>query len=367
MENEKRSEFIASHILDIIKYSPSENADVFFFSADMPDFSVLEHTVRNLQENILVVLPFFTVIPDSILKNTPDDYTLLNFSVFSGDSDFYVKKSKRNVLCFADVRLFQEDRFWRFAEHMKFTRIFVLFANCASLHEYGYRQSFSLIGEFRASHRQDIQLCAFFNQIPEKTDDFSAIFYSRNTISVNTLSQTLPTEFEERIGTREKYVFLSSILRCEPLTKTAVVFATRRELYEFVRQLKMPVDELSIIHGGLSYEEFSKSLNDFYAGRTKILLATKAVFASTVFIRSEKVYCCSVPFSLSHLYSLHSLLDKPDKKLSCVYCKDDVLHLIRLTMGTAEYMDIEEKDEFINKRLGCLNEIIKNIRKEKVK
>ena len=95
MENEMCSDFLSSHIQDIIKYSPSENADVFFFSDTMPDFSFFEHTIRNLKENILVVLPFFTVIPDSILKSTRDDYTLLSFSCFSEDRDFAVKKSKR--------------------------------------------------------------------------------------------------------------------------------------------------------------------------------------------------------------------------------------------------------------------------------
>lgn len=367
MENEKRFDFLDAHIQDVIKYAPSEKSDLFFFCGDMPKFPFFEHTVKALKENILVVLPFRTVIPDGIPESTQNDFTLLELNTFSEDNDFSVKKSKRNVLCFADVRLFSEDRFWRFFEHMKFTRIFVLFSNCARLYEYGYRQSFSLIGDYRASHKHYIQLCAFFNQKPKNADDFAVRFYSQKLISVNTQTDALHCVFIEKANKREKYIFLASCLIAEPLEKTAVVFATRRELFEFIAYLKKPVEELSILHGGLPYTDFSKTLNDFYSGKTKILLATKSVFASAVFVNSEKVYLCSVPFSVANMYSVHSLLDDTDKKISCVYCKEDVILLSRLALGTAEYLGIEEKDEFVKNRLLGLNEIINNIRKEKEK
>lgn len=367
MENEKRFDFSDAYIGDIIKYAPSEKSDLFFFCGKMPDFSFFEHTVKDLRENILVVLPFYAVIPESILKNSQNEFTVLELNPLSEDSDFAVKKSSKNILCFADVRLFSEDRFWRFAEHINFSRIFVLFADCANLYEYGYRQSFSLTGEYRASQKQYIHLTAFFNQMYENAEDFTSRFYTQKLISVNTLPQKLPAEFVEKGNQREKYIFLASSLKNEPLEKTAVVFATRRALYEFISHLKKPIDELSIAHGGMSVADFGKSLNDFYSGKTKILLATKAVFSSSVFIGCDKVYYCSLPFSVANLYSVYSLLKNRDSKVSCVYCNEDVLLLSRLAVGVAEYFGIEEKDEFIKNRLLGLNEIIKNIRKEKVK
>ena len=367
MENEKQFDFFDACVQDIIKYSPSEQSDLFFFSGNMPDFSFFEQAVNILKENILVVLPFRTVIPDSILKSKQNDFTMLELNPFSEDSDFALKQSSKNVLCFADVRLFSEDRFWRFAEYINFGRIFVLFADCANLYEYGYRQSFSLIGEYRASQKQYIHLTAFFNQMYEDAEDFTARFYSQKLISVNTLPQNLPAEFVEKVNQREKYIFLASSLKNEPVEKTAVVFATRRELFEFVSHLKKPLNELSIAHGGMSLADFGNSLNDFYDGKTKILLATKAVFASSVFINCDKVYYCSLPFSVANLYSVHSLFENRNNKVTCIYCNEDAVLLSRLALGSAEHFGIEEKDEFIKNRLTGLNEIIKNIRKEKVK
>ncbi len=365
MENKKQIDFLSADIRDVIKYAPSEKSDLFFFCGDMPKFPFFENTVKELNENILVVLPFRTVIPESILKNPRTDFTLLELNTFSEDKTFAVKKSKKPVLCFADVRLFCEDRFWRFLQYMNFSRIVVLFANCAQLYEYGYRQSFSLIGEYRASQKQYIHLTAFFNQMPLNTNDFAVCFYTQKLISVNTLPKILPAEFMQNANQKGKYTFLASELNKEPLEKTAVVFATRRELFEFISHLKKPLEEFSIVHGGLPYTDFGKVLNDFYTDKTKILLATKSVFASSLFINCEKVYYCSIPFSVSNLYSVHSLLKNGNNKINCVYCNGDVINLSRMALGTAEYMEIDEKDEFIKNRLSGLNEIIKNIRKEK--
>lgn len=353
--------FSSPEMLNILKCSADGKSDLLFRCKVMPKFAEITKAALYLDCNVLVFLPNAAVIPELLLNEIKKQLNVICIDTFSSDSEFYIKNRHKNILCFADVRLLNEDRFWRFAEFAKFEEFFVLFADCARAFEYGYRYSYSLIAEFRASQKEYIHTCIFCNQIDEKQEDFLNIFGCSEILGIQEEIFPLPVNFIACKNTKERYKTIFEQYKTDFCGKSAVIFQTRRELFEFLACYKEQINDFAVFHGGLDAKKRKQSINDFYTGKKKILLATKSVFASFLGIFCDNVFLCGLAYSSVNLLSVYSLFGEVAKDIQSVYCADDIALMKKLSLGAAQFFDFENTDEFLKNRFRELDEIINNI------
>ncbi len=247
----------------------------------------------------------------------------------------YSRINYSSDILFADVRFMCDASFRRFITENNYRRIMPVFAECTLIGEYGYKESYSWIGEYRAEITHFCQIVPVFSSCIENIEDYRNIFASMNAVvigecrksEVNAYKTNSPvSKFYHTAAEAEKYAF----------RKITVYFNSRSELRDFGRFLDKRGTSYMYIDGSMSCEESLRRLKEYNLGKTNILLATKSFIPVSLFYPSDIVFLCGVPFTLSHIERL--ACSSSGAFLKIIYCEEDYLRNNRIIHSLAEVL-----------------------------
>lgn len=262
------------------------------------------------------------------------------------DNDFIV----------SDIRFLNKSTFRDYLVRHRFTRIILLFTECADIGEYGYRESFFSAGEFRAELEYFCQIIAFFSPCVADITGFADYFGCEDVICAGitdhadfTCCETSDVlqKFRQTAASAGKYAF----------RKVLVYFNSRSEARDFASFLSAQGKAHMTIDGSLCLNEKHAVLSRFYNSDCCILIATKTFIPDSLFFSFHKVIFCGVPFSEAHLYRCTYAC--ADRKIDVIYCESD---FIRNEKIIRSFSVKTEDNRVYEQRTGRLLEI-KNILK----
>ncbi len=225
-------------------------------------------------------------------------------------------------LLIADIRFMNEPLFRQFLAEKGYRRFVIPFCECADSGEYGYRESFFRIGEFKSECDEFCQLVAFFSPVKSELTDYLYFFGCENAVfagyeedtDIRVFEASSPySKFYQTAYEAEKYAY----------KKVCIYFNSRSEEADFSLFLSKRGTEHFCIDGSKSPAEKNSILYKYFNSDCCILLATKSFIPESLFLKCDKCIICGMPFSFSHL-SRCSLIT-PDREVSVIYCKDDFI------------------------------------------
>lgn len=261
----------------------------------------------------------------------------------------------------SDIRFMSESSFREYLHKKKFRRLIVLFAECADTGEYGYREAFHWIGEFRAESDSFCQVVAFFSPVENHLQDYLQAFGCKEVIFAG--ENTLPDiKVFEAVSPAAKFYYTASVAEKYAYKKVCVNFNSRAEASDFGRFLMKRGTSYLYFDGSLTYEEKEKVLNEYIEGKVRILIATKAFITETLFFHTDICIFCGVPFSLSHLY--RSSLAAANSRIHIIFCEEDIERNEKISRSFAAVTNIQEVYEKRQSRLFDIKKLISDIEKE---
>lgn len=260
------------------------------------------------------------------------------FSCYGEKTDCIFFENAPDVL-FADVRFMINSSFRDFITKNNYRRIVPVFSECALIGEYGYREAYSWIGEYRAEISHFCQVVPLFSSCIDNMEDFRKVFASdecvvigeKTDISFNVFKTgSAKGKFYHTAAEAEKYAF----------RKITVFFNSRTELKAFGRFLDKRGTSYISVDGSISPNEYSLRLKKFSEGEVNILLATKSFIPSSLFCSSEIVILCGVPFTLSYIERITPV--NTDTAVKIIYCEEDYRRNDRIIRSLSEALGNED-------------------------
>ena len=229
----------------------------------------------------------------------------------------------------SDIRLLSHPDAPDFLERSGIKEYILPFYECADPASYGYRFSYRYIAELRAALPFPVHITGI-SVNEELTDRVFRALGVRDFCQVGAPADVTLTRFR---ATGERAKLYETAAACEkyPLEKRIVFCPTRAAARSLAAVLFRRNTPFGLFHGGRTPEQNASALEAYIGGRTPLLIATKALFASFCFLTADRVLSCGVPFSLPHARSLALL--SPAASLHCVYCEEDVRLNVRLIDG----------------------------------
>ena len=323
-------------IKNLITQSHSAEKDVFF--AGVPD------DIRNAFGDDVKTL---FLMPGAFSMCGEDDFS----DVRRSPSDFRFHKGLSTV--FADVRFMADENFRSAVTLYGFSRIAVMFPECADISQYGYRQSYSWIGEYRAERKDFVQLAAFMSPFYKSVENSGSYFGRGEAFIVADDDERPAFAVRKTASSKEKLYTAAALCEKYAFDRVAVYFNSRQEAAVFRRLLENRGTGCLYLDGALSSSERYAVLSEFMTGKRNILVTTKAFIPSSFFCPPERVIFCGVPFSSSHLYRSSCACKKHPPVV--IYCDEDISRnekIISSLTGAFSDSEIQEK------RLVCLENIV---------
>ncbi len=310
------------------------------------DSSVKELIKRayDVQKDVILRLPLsdFSALSSDGIKTV----VLFPGAYFSGpESPFssYCGKNSPTAylsapdLLFADVRFMGDASFREFLTRKKYRRIAPVFSECAIVGEYGYRESFSWIGEYRAEISRFCQVTPFLTPCAEPVNELLSAFGTKDALIVG--EKVLP-DFTvcKTHSPSEKFRYTAAEAEKHAFRKVCIYFNSRNEEMQFAGFLQKRGTPFISVNGENTAEEFSRKLKKYRDSDINILLATKSFIPSSVYLSPEKTLMCGVPFSLSHISRCQSF----SSSLRVIYCEEDFERNGKILSSFSEQTDNEE-------------------------
>lgn len=272
------------------------------------------------------------------------------FSVYDGKISPLAFLSAPDVLL-SDIRFMGDSGFREFLTKKKYRRLVALFSECALKGEYGYRESFRWIGEYRAEITHFCQVLAFISPSAEFSDELQDIFASEDTVLIG--ERELPSlSFYKAPSAAAKFYFTAAEAEKYAYKKICIYFNSRTEQKQFASFLGKRGTPFIAVNGELTPEKYKSELMRFVDSDITILLATKSFIPSALFLPFYKVLLCGAPFSLSHL----SRCENPfsSSPVFTIYCEDDLERNRKIISSFSE--TAEDKNIYL-KGISYLSEI----------
>ncbi|MBQ6065793.1 MAG: hypothetical protein IJK89_03145 [Clostridia bacterium] len=318
--------------------------DLFFVSGVLPPYETIAAAFMVQEEPTLMVVSGMFSVPDRLLKN---DITPL-FSRHRS-APLRVCVLADGVIA-ADIRLLADAEFRAFCEQRKISHLIVPFAELADGNEYGSRDSYGWIGEWRASLPCALRVTAVFSEPLSDYGPFIARFASPGCTVVN--AYRAPDVFAyQTVGIRKKYAYTRELALRRFAHRSAVFFTDRREAEEFLRFLHHADVRAVYVNGNMTEEQLYDAL-DAFSSCDDLLIATKSVLASCLFYRADNVFFCGIPYSVSFLTRCASFSN--DGSISCVFCEKDIEVDINILKCFAGNRREEEREPFLSEALNKL-------------
>lgn len=254
---------------------------------------------------------------------------------------------------FADVRFLKNVNFRNLLRKMNVRRIVIPFAECALEGEYIYRESFSLVGEFRDETEYFCQVVAFLPPCNVDAKELMLPFGCENVICageneilpINPYATGSPlTKFYHTAAEAEKYAY----------KKVLICFNSRGEAKEFAAFLNKRGTPFRYIDGETDVYAKRNILDDFFISDISIILSTRTVIPETLFFRFDKCIFCGVPFTFSHIF--RCAYSSCEKEVLTVFCEEDFVRNAKISRSLAH---ITGNEEIYDKRHKSLLEIQK--------
>lgn len=317
-------------IKELISAAYSEKYDVFL---RLPFPSLKEAVFDNARSAVLLPGAF-------------SGFAHMPFSDFRRAEPFDVSENEVRIFT-ADVRYIADENFRRMLNQRNITRFIVPFAECADCGEYGYRESYSWIGEYKAETTEFCQTVAFISPSYDRLTELSGIFNCKNVISIGRNEYIEPRIYKVA-STAAKFFFTASESEKFPFEKICIFFNSRHEAHQFGRFLHKRRTPYFLIDGSVPTDERRRILENIKNDGKGILLATKALLPDTVYYDFSKCILCGVPFSFSHLFRCASAA--PKEKPLVIYCEDDYTRNDRISLAFSEFTG--DKSIYIKRRQG---------------
>lgn len=323
-------------IKNLITQAYPAGKDVFF--AGVPD------DIRNVFDDNVKTL---FLLPGAFSLCGEDGFT----DVRNYPTAFNIPEGLRTL--FADVRFMADENFRCALTKSGFSRIAVMFSECADVSQYGYRQSFAWIGEYRGEREDFVQLAAFVSPFYKSVEKSGAYFGGGEAFIVADDDETPAFSVNKTDSEKSKLATAAALCEKYAFDRTVVYFNSRQEAAAFRRLLERRHTDCLYLDGAVSAIERRAVLTEFMLARTNILVATKAYIPSSFFCPPERVIFCGVPFSVSHLYRCASACKKHPPAV--IYCDDDIRRNEKIIASLSEVFSDSKIQE---KRLDCLENIV---------
>lgn len=325
-----------SSVKNVISSAYDCRKDVFL-NIVLPD--IRELSFDNVKTAVLFPGPFYSEDKHAFsdIKTQPSDC----MKIFPGE------------LLLADIRFMADEKFRSMLTESGVTRLVTVFSECADKSEYGYREAFSWIREYKAEISHFCQTVSFFSPVSNSAENVKQnlsdrdIFYvnGKYDIRVNHFLVNSPKEkFRKTAEAAEKYAY----------RRVCVYFNSRGEAKDFCLYLKRRGTAFSYVDGSLPLISQKESLLCFHNSSPNILVATKSYIPTSLFYPPERVIFCGAPFSPSHYYRCTFSLRERDSVV--IYCEDDFIRNEKIIRAFSEYTDNEE---IADKRLSRLSDMKK--------
>ena len=257
--------------------------------------------------------------------------------------------------CLYDIRRLCDEDFRKSLISGNIKRVVLLFAECADIAEYGYREAFGWIGEMRAESSVFFQVVAFFSPCSDSLETGKELFGCKDLICIG--ERELPdADVLSTVSPRSKFFQTAELCEKYAFKRSAVYFNSREEAKSFVKFLDSRGTRCAYADGALSPEELRENVLKFTRGAVNILIATKSFVPTSYFYPPEKVFFCGVPFSLSQLSRCAMPLKK--EKPLIVYCEDDIKRNEKIIASFSEKL---QDEEIFSMRISRLNDMVKTI------
>lgn len=283
--------------------------------------------------------------PSSVFVNADSP-----FSVYDGKMSSEAFLSGPDVLL-SDIRFMGDAAFREYLTKKKYRRLVTLFSECALKGEYGYRESFRWIGEYRAEITHFCQVLAFISPSAEFSDELREVFSSEAPVCIGE-REIPPLAVYEASSAAAKFYYTAAEAEKYAYKKICIYFNSRTEQNQFAGFLRKRGTPFVSVNGELTPERYKSELIRFAGSGITILLATKSFIPSALFFPFHKVLLCGAPFSLSHL----SRCENPfsDSPVFTVYCQDDFERNRKILSSFSE--TAEDKNIYL-KGISYLSEI----------
>ncbi len=253
----------------------------------------------------------------------------------------------------ADVRLLGDAAFRAYCADAAIGHILVPFAELADLCEYGGRNAYGWIGEFRAELPFEIRVTALFSEPLPDYGPFLARFASPGCTVID--ASVAPSVFAyEAADIRKKYACALALAEKRALRCAAVFFTDRREAEEFLRFLRRRGKNGLYLNGGMPAAEQKAALDAFGRGEG-LLVATKSAIPYAPFYRADDAIFCGVPYSASLMARCASF--SAEGELTCCFCPDDFKTDRNILRHFADGLPEEEREAYLENRLTKLAEV----------
>lgn len=334
--------------VDLIKAAAGEQTDVFLLPSRMPSGRELVFFSQCPEGGTAIVFPREPVIP----KNVP--------ALVYRNGVFYGESSRK--LLFADAGSFADDEFTGFLRKNGFRRLIVPFADAAAPFAGAHSGQMSLIGEYRASVPEYVQLIAVFasDMTGETEKDFVRIFSCGRYAVAGTPSKRgmRSVEFLSREGT---FHFAADECEKRGEGRTAVFFNDRLNAVDFVRFMKKRGTPCAVFHGGMTYEEKKNALNTFSSDENGVIAATGAFLPTSLFCDIRNAVFCGIPSEIGYNQMIRSAVPGGEDLL-WTFCPDDIKRAAGSIYSYASFLPESEKEIFLRLRMRALENILKQIK-----
>lgn len=305
-------------IKNLISAAFSEEYDVFL---KIP-FPFLKDTVLDFVRSVV------------LLPGAFGGFAQIPFSDYMSPERIIVPENNA-LLTVADVRFMADENFRNMLSAGGYSRIFVPFAECADSGEYGYRGSYSWIGEYKAERADFCQTVAFISPLYNDLNVLSEIYSCKNVISVGRNTLCEPRIYKVSSVTA-KFFTTASEAEKYPFEKICIFFNSRQEARQFGRFLHKRRTPYYFIDGSVCTNEKRKILDDITKNSGGILLATKSFLADSIYCDFSRCIICGVPYSFAHLQRCSSVANY--EKTLIVYCEDDYVRNEKASLSYSEFI-----------------------------
>ncbi len=270
-------------IKNLISAAYSENYDIFLNM----QFPSLEDIVLDNAKS-LVLLPGsfggFAPMPYSDFRNgRTEDFREID-----------------SLLTVADVRYMSDEGFRNMLTRSGCTRIVIPFAECADSGEYGYREAYSWVGEYKAETTGFCQTVAFISSSYDGAETLARSFDCTNVIKVGKNTFVEPRIYKVQSPVARFFAAASEAEKY-PFEKICIFFNSRLEARQFGSFLYKRRTPYFLLDGSVTTDERRRIFRSISADGKGIVLATKSLLPDAVYYGFSKCIFIGVPYSFSHL------------------------------------------------------------------
>ncbi len=311
-----------------------QNKNDVFLQCTVPDFS------RLLFDDVKSVL----LLPGSVAADS--SFTSVGEEIGCGRDVF---SDGSNII--ADIRALGSEAFRSYISRNEFLRLVIPFSECALPSEYGHRQEYLWVREYKAEIKHFCQIVAVFSPSFREARKYLDLYCDDEAVFAG--EAALPDmAIYECSSAASKLYYTANEIEKLAFAKSVVFFNSRNEAAEFCLFLQKRGDRFVYADGSFDSGKLSSALEAFVCGEADVLVTTKSGISLMPFITADKVILCGVPFSFSHLGRIAQSCRA--ERVKIIYAPTDKMRNMKILLY---FRERDEDEELYLKRVEKLSEV----------